>query len=264
MCRNSSKAERVPNAVQPALERTRGEAGYFRRARVAAGRSARGHWATKRMKLRLDDRIAVPTRSPDGADDDVVLIEGIVEMAGQFSEVEAPQCWDTSNGLRCPSPRKERQNSEGLLEFGSEDLAMESVLQPPSLLARDVPLRGRGEPNTARPQADLSSFRIESASTRRPAATSASESRKAACNAARSTSSSQSPGSSGRSSTSVPSGRSVGSSTTSRPAQTRAFRVMTRTLAFETSPNKPFERPGKRAVCRDRVSEVAGRSAPDR
>jgi hypothetical protein len=127
-----------------------------------------------------------------------------------------------------------------------------------------VPPRGRSEANAARRQDDLSSFRITSASTRRPAATSASESRNAACSAARSASSSQSPGSSGRSSISVPSGRSVGSSTTSRPAQTRAFRVIDWTLALTSLPNKPLERPGTRAVRHGRACERAGRSTARR
>src|SRR5438094_3776106 len=193
------------------------------------------------MRLRLDGRTLAPARAPHGSNGDLVLVEGVVEVAGQFSEVETAQAWDTSGSVRCPGRRKERQDPEALLELGSEDLVMEPVLQPPGLLARDVPLRG----HAARLQDDLSSFRIAAASTRRPAATSASESRKAACRAARSASSSQSPGSSGRSSTSVPSGRSVGSSTTRRPAQTRAFRVMNAVLALERSPNKPSERPQK-------------------
>src|SRR5438132_6023185 len=224
------------------------------------------------MRLRLDGRTLAPARAPHSSNGDLVLVEGVVEVAGQLSEVETAQAWDASGGVRCPGTRKERQDpeaflefgSEDFLEFGSEDLVMESVLQPPDLLTRDVPLRGRSEPNAARLQDDLSCFRIAAASTRRPAATSASESRKAACRAARSASCSQSPGSSGRSSTSVPSGRSVGSSTTRRPAQTRAFRVMNGALALERSLNKPLGRAGRRPVRLHRPFDVAGRSAAGR
>ncbi len=216
------------------------------------------------MRLRLDGRTLAPARAPHSSNGDLVLVEGVVEVAGQLSEVETAQAWDTSGGVRGPGTRKERQDPEAFLDFGSEDLVMESVLQLPDLLTRDVPLRGRSEPNAARLQDDLSCFRIAAASTRRPAATSASESRKAACRAARSASCSQSPGSSGRSSTSVPSGRSVGSSTTRRPAQTRAFRVMNGTLALERSANKPLGRAGRRPVRLHRAFEVAGRSAAGR
>src|SRR5947199_2872142 len=235
---------RIEAAVQPAAPADRGRwrlEWSLARTMLPCSEAAAeppGRWATTTMRLRLDGRTVAPARAPHGSNGDLVLVEGVVEVAGQLSEVETAQAWDTSGIIRCPGPRKERQDPEALLELGSEDLFMEPVLQPPALLARDVPLRGRSEPNAARLQDDLSSFRIAAASTRRPAATSASESRKAACRAARSASSSQSPGSSGRSSTSVPSGRSVGSSTTRRPAQTRAFRVMNGTLALETSPKQ--------------------------
>src|SRR5438128_5874848 len=138
------------------------------------------------MRLRLDGRTLAPARGPHSSNGDLVLVEGVVEVAGQLSEVETAQAWDTSGGVRGPGTRKERQDPEAFLDFGSEDLVMESVLQLPDLLTRDVPLRGRSEPNAARLQDDLSCFRIAAASTRRPAATSASESRKAACRAARS------------------------------------------------------------------------------
>ena len=98
--------------------------------------------------------------------------------------------------------------------------------------------RRRCEVNAALLQRDRSSLSRSAASMSRPAATSASESARAAWSAARSASSSQSPGSSGSSSTSVPSGRSVGSSTTSRPARTRAFIVVRRSVAFEWTAHK--------------------------
>jgi hypothetical protein len=56
----------------------------------------------------------------------------------------------------------------------------------------------------------------------------------------------------------------VGSSTINRPARTRALRVMTRTLAPGSLPNKPLERPGE-PTHRDRLTSVdAGRSTAAR
>src|SRR5437870_4532632 len=115
------------------------------------------------MRLRLDGRTLAPARAPHSSNGDLVLVEGVVEVAGQLSEVETAQAWDTSGGVRGPGTRKQRQDPEAFLDFGSEDLVMESVLQLPDLLTRDVPLRGRSEPNAARLQDDLSCFRIAAA-----------------------------------------------------------------------------------------------------
>src|SRR6266542_5138048 len=115
---------------------------------------------------------------------------------------------------------------------------MVAVCQPPGFFLLDMPLRGEREANVPLFQRERSSRRTLAASTRRPAFTSSSESCRALCNAARSSSSSQSPGSRGRSSISVPSGRSVGSSTTSRPAFTRAFSVIV--ITFEILENLVF------------------------
>lgn len=193
-------------------------------------------------------RTTAPAGSPDRANDNFVLVEGVVQMAAQFSNVETAQIPDTGRAVRRSCSREQRQDSQGFLDFSCEEVAMKSVVQPPSLLLPDVSLRCRGEANAAWTQDDRSSLRSSVASTRRPAATSASESRNAACSAARSASSSQSPGSSGRRSISVPSGRSVGSSTRRRPACTRALRVTSETLPPDGVPNKPLERSGGRAT----------------
>jgi len=108
-----------------------------------------------------------------------------------------------------------------------------------------------GEANRAPLQPARSSRRISSASSSRPAATSALDCRSASCNFARSSSSSQSPGSSARSSTSVPSGSSVGSSSTRRPFRTCAFIVMSSSVARDRPPNK-------RLLLAAPVSEAAG------
>jgi len=101
---------------------------------------------------------------------------------------------------------------------------------------------GRGrEADPTLLQRERNSFKTSAALTRRPAATSASDSARAACKALRSASVSQSPGSSGSNSTSVPSGRVVGSSTTRRPACTRALIVIRGSVALDRLPNNRVE-----------------------
>jgi uncharacterized protein YbjT (DUF2867 family) len=80
----------------------------------------------------------------------------------------------------------------------------------PVALAKDVAACRGGEQDLSTLHVERSSRRTSSALTRRPASRSPSDWRRASCKAARSASSSQSPGSRGKSSTSVPSGRSVG------------------------------------------------------
>jgi hypothetical protein len=130
--------------------------------------------------------------------------------------------------VRGTGSRYERDELESVLQFRGEDIDMNSILNPPRLFPLDVSTCGRSEAYEAGRQRERSSFRISTASTRLPAATSASDWRKASWRAARSASSSQSPGSSGNNSTSVPSGKSVGSSTSRRPPRTRALMVMRR------------------------------------
>ena len=209
-------------------------------------------------------RTTAPAGSPDRANENLVLVEGVVQVAAELANIESAQIPDPGRGVRCPCSRKEGQDAQSFLEFSHEQVAVESVVQPPNLLTANVSLRRRGEANTAWTQDDRSSLSISVASTSRPAATSASESRNAACSAARSVSSSQSPGSSGRRSISVPSGRSVGSSTRSRPARTRALRVTSGTLPLDGAPNKPLERSGGRTTDHLRIAITAGRSTASR
>jgi hypothetical protein len=188
-----------------------------------------------------------------------VCIEGVVEVTVDPSKVE-PQSGDTGTRVGRARSGEKRQHADGILDLSREDVDVQSVLEPPRLLAPDVALGRCGEADAARSQDDFSSLRISSASTSRSVATSISDWRSAAWRAARSASSSQSPGSSGSRSTSVPSGRSVGSSTTSRPARTRALSVISRTVEPGSLPNKPLEQAGGRALRDHRTPEAAGRS----
>ena len=195
--------------------------------------------------LGFDGRPPAATGTPDRADDHVPVVEGVVDMAGHPAKVNASETRNVLVRLRCASSREERHDPDGLFELGCEDLRMDTVLKPPDLLALDLPVRGGRESDAALVHRDRSSLRISSTSTNRPAATSLLDSRRALWSAARSASSSQSPGSSGRRSTSVPSGRSVGSSTTSRPALTRALIVMPNRVALEEPPNTALHPTGR-------------------
>ena len=121
----------------------------------------------------------MPTGAPEGSDDYFVFVEGVVEMAGHLSQVQASESLDTRGRVGCPSSGEQRQCSQGVIELGGEDLPVVPMLQPPVLLATDVAPPRRREEDTPRRQRDLSSLRISVASARRPASTSASDSRKA-------------------------------------------------------------------------------------
>ncbi len=149
----------------------------------------------------------------------------------RFSEGRRGDAGNWRLSVEASGPWKRRDDPERLFEFLGEHIRVVAIGQPPGLLPPNVFLRSSCEANATILQRDRSSRRITSASMRRPALMSSSESFRARWRAARSSSSSQSPGSRGSSSISVPSGRSVGSSTTSRPAFTRAFNVIAITVA---------------------------------
>ena len=152
-------------------------------------------------------------------------------MGSDSPKVDAANARNWRLSVEASGPWKRRDDPERLFEFLGEHVQVVTSGQPPGLLPPNVFLRSGREANAPILQRDRSSRRITSASMRRPALMSSSESLRARWRAARSSSSSQSPGSRGSSSISVPSGRSVGSSTTSRPAFTRAFNVIAITVA---------------------------------
>ena len=189
-------------------------------------------------RLRFDVRWAPPTGSPQRTDDNLFFVEGVVQVTIELPQVETTKAGHASLLVRRANTREIREDSEGGLEISCEQMPVVPVLKPPRLLAIDVSLCGRRKPDRTLRQCDLSSRRISSASMSRPAATSAEDWASASCNAARSASSSQSPGSRGSSSISVPSGREVGSSTRSLPSRTRAVIVMQESVALGGPPNK--------------------------
>ncbi len=206
-----------------------------RRRRRAAERPIR--WADRctQEKLLCDFRSSTATGTPQSTNDNFVLVESVVEMTVYLSQIQPTNANHIGFGIRRASSREEGKDSKGCFEFSRKDLGMDSVLKPPSLFSPDVLLRSRCELDATVPQRDLMSLRISSASTSLPAAASVSDWRRASWSAARSASSSQSPGSSGSRSISVPFGSSVGSSTTSRPSRTRALMVMKESVALSSA-----------------------------
>ena len=78
---------------------------------------------------------------------------------------------------RLPAPGN--QDPEGLFKLGDEHVGVVSIFEPPLFLTADVAACGGRKSDAPGIQRDRISFKISSASTRRPAATSASDSRRA-------------------------------------------------------------------------------------
>lgn len=117
--------------------------------------------------------------TPERADDDVVFVERVVDVARDFGNVDAAKAGYTSLRVGGASAGQKCQNAERLFKFGYEDFRMDPIFEPPVFLALDVSTGRCREPDPARRQRERSSLRISSASTSRSAATSASDSRRA-------------------------------------------------------------------------------------
>ena len=132
-----------------------------------------------RNGLRLDHRTSTAFGSPEGTDDDFVLIERVVDVASDLPKIHAPQAGDHGVRVRRPRAREHCQDLESLFEFSGEDVGVISVLKPPGFLAPDVFLGSTRKSDEAWSQRERISLSTSSASTSRPAATSASDSRRA-------------------------------------------------------------------------------------
>ena len=111
--------------------------------------------------------------TPQRSNDHVVVVERVVQMAGQLPEIKAPQVRNVSVGVGSASAWKQRQNLYGVLEFSSEQILMVAVADPPCSFALDVAGGGLGEPDAPPRQRDRSPLSTSAASTSRPATTSA-------------------------------------------------------------------------------------------
>ena len=144
--------------------------------------------------LLCDFRSSAPTGTPQSTNDDFVLVESVVEMTVYLPQIQPTNTDHIGFGIRCAGSREECKDSKGCFEFSRKDLGMNSILKPPGLFSPDVLLRSRCELDATVPQRDLMSLRISSASTSLPSMASVSDWRRASWSAARSASSSQSPG----------------------------------------------------------------------
>jgi len=124
----------------------------------------------------LDPRTAFATRTPEGAHDHAGVIERVIKMDGDSPEVDAANAGDGRLSVEGSGTWKGRDDLERLFEFLGEDVGVVAIGQPPGLLSANVFLRSGCETNAAILQRDRSSRRITSASTRRPALMSSSES----------------------------------------------------------------------------------------
>ena len=79
--------------------------------------------------------------SPKRAHDNFALIEGVVDVAGNFLKVNASKTDDASPRVRRARAGENCQDVESLFELRGEDIYVSPVLKPPGLLAPDVLLR---------------------------------------------------------------------------------------------------------------------------
>jgi hypothetical protein len=95
---------------------------------------------------------------------------------------------DFGRSIGIAGARQDGQNPHGLLEFRGEDLRIVTMLEPPLPFPANVRSRRGREADPTLLQRARNSFTTSAASTRRPAATSASDSAKTTCKACRSAS----------------------------------------------------------------------------
>ena len=104
------------------------------------------------------------------------VIERVIEMDGDSPEVDAANAGNGRLSVDGSGTWKRRDDLERLFEFLGEHVGVVAIGQPPCFLAPNVFLRSGCEANVAILQRDRSSRRITSASMRRPALMSSSES----------------------------------------------------------------------------------------
>jgi len=100
-------------------------------------------------------------------------------MDGDSPEVDAANAGNGRLSVEGSGTWKRRDDLERLFEFLGEHVGVVAIGQPPGLLSSNVFLRSGCEANAAILRRDRSSRRITSASTRRPALMSSSESLRA-------------------------------------------------------------------------------------
>jgi hypothetical protein len=108
-----------------------------------------------------------------------VRVKRVVEVTVYLFEIYATKTGDSRFRIGLSGAGKDRDESKGFFKFRNEDILVDPVFTPPSLLAMNVLLGGCREADSPRVQRERSSRRISAAFTRRFSATSMSESRRA-------------------------------------------------------------------------------------
>ena len=124
----------------------------------------------------LDLRTAFATGTPEGAHDHAGVIERAIKMGVDSPEVDTANAGNGRLSVQASGPWKRRDDLERLFEFLGEHVGVVAIGQPPGFLAPNVFPRSGREANATILQRERSSRRITSASTRRPALMSSSES----------------------------------------------------------------------------------------
>jgi hypothetical protein len=128
-----------------------------------------------RPAVQLERGAVLAASAPESSNDYGVVIERVIQMAGQLSKVDASQVRDRRVRIGRSSAWEQSDDLNGTFEFCGEEVLMVSIPEPPCAFAFDVAGRGFRESDRTCPQRDRSPFSTSTASTSRPAVTSASD-----------------------------------------------------------------------------------------
>jgi hypothetical protein len=82
---------------------------------VAAVISGRPAVENPNDRLRSESRPTVATCAPESTDYDLALVEGVVQVASDLRDIQAPDAWDTALRIGRSGAWQERRAREGLL-----------------------------------------------------------------------------------------------------------------------------------------------------
>ena len=82
----------------------------------------------------------LPSGTPQSADDYFGVVECAVQMARHLLDVQTSQADDSALRVGRAGVREEGEDAKGFFKFADEDILMDLVLNPPRLLATNMPL----------------------------------------------------------------------------------------------------------------------------
>lgn len=128
---------------------------------------------------RIDSGSATTTCPPESSNDHFLFVEGVIQVASHLGHIEPAEAVDSCLEIMSTGSWQPAQDPKGLFEFVGEYGGVGTVLNPPALLPVYVSASCGREPDAAWVQRDRIARKISSASTSRPAAISAPDSRSA-------------------------------------------------------------------------------------